>query len=381
MSLGRMPVVLPDTVEETVREVFGAQGQQWIGELPELVMGLAQRWGLADFSAPFHGGTHAYVARVRRGDGSGAVLKVPMVDEENVAEATALHLYAGYGAVRLYEYAADSGAMLLEWARPGTELLTQPGFPSLEGLPEHADKVASAGALYRRLRRPVPEAPPGFPPLPLATGIPLALGARLRDPEPELAALLSPALRDRAESWCAALASTDGPALLVNRDTHLGNIVAAEREPWLLIDPKPCLGEAAFDAGFLLMIQTQVQPTREHADTVVAATAAALDVDPERARGWALVRAVEEMTWAIEDEDPEMLALHTAVAYALGGVTAHAEPSHTALVAGKSTVRAICGGSAWPTAGAARPAGSSRWDSRARPPGARPRPGCAGGDR
>lgn len=248
-----------------------------------------------------------------------AVLKVPMVDEENVAEASALHAYDGDGAVRLLEFDRASGAMLLERAS-GAELLAQPGFPSLEGRPEHAGKVALACGLYRRLRRPLPALPPDCPPLPAATDLVEGLRSRLENPDPRLAEALSTPLREAAEHWCAELAVPDGPLLIVNRDTHLGNILAAEREPWLLIDPKPCLGEAAFDAGFLLMIQVQSTPTRDHADTVVAATAAALDVDPDRARAWALIRAVEEITWSLADEDPTTLALHTAVAAALANL-------------------------------------------------------------
>ncbi|WP_336081256.1 aminoglycoside phosphotransferase family protein [Nocardia sp. SSK8] len=315
MSLGRFGVVLNSEVEENVREVFGVEGERWIAELPGVVDGLKARWGLHIFHGPYRGGTHAYVAPVFRSDRSLVVVKVPVVDEENVAEATALYAYDGDGAVRLLEYDPGSGAMLLECAEPGRALLTQPGFPSLEGRPENAEKVALACSLYRRLRRPLPAAPPTFPPLPRATDLIVGLRARLADPA--LAPLISDPLRARVEHWCTELATFDGPPLIVNRDTHLGNIVAAEREPWLLIDPKPCLGEAAFDAGFLLMIQVQSCPTRAHADAVVDATATALAVDPARARGWALIRVVEEMTWAVEDDDPAMLALHTAVAYAL----------------------------------------------------------------
>ncbi|MFD3591555.1 aminoglycoside phosphotransferase family protein [Nocardia sp. NPDC058640] len=321
MSLGR--VVLPVEVEGTVRANFGQAGARWIDELPGVVAGLAARWGLVELSAPFRGGTHAYVAAARRTDGSWVVLKVPVVDEENVAEATALHVYAGDGAVRLLDFDAASGALLLEWARPGTELLNQPGFPSLEGLPENAAKVAFACGLYRRLRRPADTIPAGLPPFPLATEIVTGLRERLAVPNSALSELLSDQLRDAVDSWCGELSAPDGPLLIVNRDTHLGNIVAAEREPWLLIDPKPCLGEAAFDAGFLLMIQIQSNPTREHADTVIAATAAALDVDPERARGWALVRVVAELGWAIEDEDHDMLTLHSSVANTLVGAPLH----------------------------------------------------------
>ncbi|TCJ99355.1 aminoglycoside phosphotransferase family protein [Nocardia alba] len=319
MSSGRVSVVLPSSVEETVRTVFGAAGARWIDALPEVVAGLAARWGLTEFSAPFDGGTHAYVASARRVGGTWVVLKVPMHDEENIAEATALHSYDGDGAVRLLDFDPDSGALLLEWARPGVELLTQPGFPSLEGRPENADKVAFACGLYRRLRRPLTTVPAGFPELPMATDIVAGLRARLADPEPALAEHLSPLLREQAARRCAELGEPIGEPLIVNRDTHLGNIVAAEREPWLLIDPKPCLGEAAFDAGFLIMIQVQTTPTPEHARAVVVTTARHLDVPIDRAGGWAFLRAIEEIVWSVEDGDDETLPLHLAVATALAG--------------------------------------------------------------
>ncbi|MEU4706908.1 aminoglycoside phosphotransferase family protein [Nocardia salmonicida] len=317
MSLGRMPVVLPSSVEDTVRAVFGAAGARWIDELPGVLAGLAAQWGLTEFSAPFGGGTHAYVASARREDGVGVVLKVPMVDEENRAEATALHSYDGDGAVRLLDYDPGSGALLLEWVRPGAELLTQPGFPSLEGRPENADKVAFACGLYRRLRRPPTATPAGFPALPEATDIVAGLRARLADPETALAEHISPLLGERVAHWCAELSESTDELLIVNRDTHLGNIVAAEREPWLLIDPKPYLGEAAFDAGFLIMIQVQSTPTPEHAGAVVVSTARHLDVPVDRAGGWAFLRAIEEIVWSVEDGDDETLPLHLAVATAL----------------------------------------------------------------
>jgi streptomycin 6-kinase len=34
--------------------------------------------------------------------------------------------------------------------------------------------------------------------------------------------------------------------VLVNQDLHADNILRAEREPWLAIDPKPLLGEREF---------------------------------------------------------------------------------------------------------------------------------------
>ena len=42
------------------------------------------------------------------------------------------------------------------------------------------------------------------------------------------------------------LSRSQGEQVLVNQDMHADNVVRAEREPWLLIDPKPLVGEREF---------------------------------------------------------------------------------------------------------------------------------------
>ncbi|QIS21831.1 aminoglycoside phosphotransferase family protein [Nocardia terpenica] len=312
-----MSVTVPPEVADTIRLYFDERGERWLDALPRLVERLCGDWDLEIIGESFSGGTHSFVAPVRRADGSVAVLKAPVVDEGNAGEPTALYCYAGDGAVRLYEFDSASGAMLLEWARPGTPLLAQPGNPHLEGRPEHADKLVLAGRLYQRLRRPLRAVPAGFPPLPTLAAQVRSWAELVDRPKPELAEVLPPAVRERAIDWCRVLAVPQGPAVIVNRDTHLGNIVAAEREPWLLIDPQPYLGEAAFDAGYLALIQIQSTPTRYHADAVVARTADLLGVNSDRVRGWALLRAVEEIDWALDDDDTEEASRHLAIARAL----------------------------------------------------------------
>ena len=38
------------------------------------------------------------------------------------------------------------------------------------------------------------------------------------------------------------------PHRAARTDLHAGNVVRAEREPWLVIDPKPFVGDPAYDA-------------------------------------------------------------------------------------------------------------------------------------
>ncbi|SUA42639.1 Aminoglycoside/hydroxyurea antibiotic resistance kinase [Nocardia africana] len=181
--------------------------------------------------------------------------------------------------------------------------------------------------LYRRLRRPPVALPDGYPPIPTVSAVLADWSVRFGQPKPELVHAVPSTLVDAAVARCAALTTPREPPVVVNRDTHLGNIVAAEREPWLLIDPKPYLGEAAFDIGFLIMIRIQRLPTAEHARRMVTATAAATGVDPGRACHWAFLRAMEEISWAVDDHVPRDLRLHLAVATALSGIAPSFEVS------------------------------------------------------
>ncbi|WP_280396811.1 aminoglycoside phosphotransferase family protein [Nocardia carnea] len=309
-----MTIGLPPDVVDNIRTTFEERGERWLADLPGMVDRQCRMWELELIGRPFSGGTHSFVAPVRRGDGSVAVLKIAVPDEENAGEATGMYCYQGEGAVRLYDFDPASGALLLEWARPGTPLIAQPRIP-LEGRPENTGKIRIACALYRRLRRPPTEIPAGFPALPLVADIVSDWQQSLFTPE--LTAYLPAEVTARARDLRAWLTVPDGPLLIVNRDTHLGNIVAAEREPWLLIDPKAFLGEAAFDAGFLIMKQVETRPDAVLARRMVAATADGLDVDRERAHAWAYLRTIEEIGWSLEDERPDDAARYREVLAAL----------------------------------------------------------------
>ena len=298
--------VVPSSVAYRVRSVFGARGERWLAELPVIVGRCCRVWELEVTGPAMTGGTHSYVApvRMRHGGSRGrmAVLKVPVPDEENRAEASALHCYAGDGAVELYAFDPESQAMLMELAVPGGPLVRQDlSGPHMEGRADQADKVAVACALYRRLWRVPGALPAGFPGFATVADVVAGWSRELPKVVARHAGGFVDGMSTLVERKCVELSVPEGPVGLVNRDTHLGNIVAAQREPWLLIDPKPLLGERAYDAGFLTLIQIEGRLECEFARRVVHRTARLLGVSAERVRSWALLRAVEEVS-GIPDE-------------------------------------------------------------------------------
>lgn len=80
--------------------------------------------------------------------------------------------------------------------------------------------------------------------------------------------------------------------VLLATDLHAGNVLAARREPWLMIDPKPLVGDPAFDAvQHMLNCKSRLvaDPTG-----LSRRMAGLLDVDPERVRLWLFARCTQE---------------------------------------------------------------------------------------
>ncbi len=261
----------------------------WLERLSETVDELVRRWGLT-LGPPFDAddGSCAWVAPVGRVDGSRAVLKLAMPHLEGEHEIEGLRFWSGNPTVQLLESDDRLGAMLLERCEPGTPL---------RALPE-AEQDLEIARLLRRLWRPPPPHHP-FRPLSemLTQWAEEALAKRDSWPDPDLvdAGLL---LFDQLSR------SSSGNVLLAT-DVHAGNVLRAEREPWLVIDPKPFVGDPAYDATQHLL-NCRARLLSEPDDTV-RRFADLLEVDHESVRLWTFARLAVESSSA--SSRPEALVL------------------------------------------------------------------------
>jgi streptomycin 6-kinase len=290
--------VSPDL--ELPRHLVDAAGQDtherrrdWVSRLPRIVAGLAARWGLT-VGRPFQpGGQTAWVAPVRDAAGRDLVLKAGWTNDESRHEADGLRLWAGNGTVLLYadHVDGDTSALLLERARPGTELG--------QSLPEEEQDVVVAEVFDRLWLRP----PAGHPFRPLADMCEQWAQEHEQDPN----TVLDPGVaRAGLELWRSLPDTADREVLLLT-DLHGGNVLAAEREPWLVIDPKPYVGDPAYDPLQHLLNC----PDRLHADPRGLADRMAdlCEVDPERFRLWLFARCAVESPWW-----PELAPVASALA-------------------------------------------------------------------
>jgi len=230
---------LPSNLADSVADSQDPRRHGWLDRLPDIVRGFARDWDL-ELGAPFQpGGQCSWVAPARTADGARLVLKIELLHPGAEGEADALRFWNGNGAVRLHasQVRGDTAALLLERCEPGT---------LLGELPE-AEQDEVVCALLPRLWR---ELPPGhaFPSLAAmcAAWADESAEAWARPAHTAQARLDRGLVRAGLELFRTLPASADRHVLLAT-DLHAENILAAHREPWLAIDPKPHVGDPAYD--------------------------------------------------------------------------------------------------------------------------------------
>ena len=266
------PVPIPARLEAGFRG--RTDGAAWLDRLPGAIRALAQRWSLTP-GAPFEDASCSWVAPCTRGNGTPAVLKVGWPHMEARDEIDGLLLWDGDPTVRVLEADRELNAMLLERCEPGAVLRERPE--------EEQDRVIAG--LLRRLWRAVPGSHPFRP---LAEMI-----AEWTRESEERADLLPDAglAREGLRIYQALLADAPGDVLLAT-DLHAGNVLQAQREPWLVIDPKPFVGDPAYDATQHLLncpgrLSARPGPT-------IGRFSDLLGVDPERIRLWTFARLASD---------------------------------------------------------------------------------------
>ena len=280
-------LIVPERLAATCNGV--PERSAWLECLPRVVRELQDRWTLS-LGPAFDGSdvSCAWVVPAVRGDGTRAVLKLGMPHMEAAHEIQALHFWDGDPTVRLLESDADLNAMLLEQCEPGTALRERP---------ELEQDVVIAGLLRRLWRRPA--APHPFCPLSAMTAhwADETMAAAPRWPDP---GLIRAGLRLFEE-----LSRPSSDDVLLATDLHAGNVLQAQRRPWLVIDPKPFVGDRAYDATQQLLNCSERMLTAP--DATIRRFSDLLEVDDERVRLWMFARAAAEPR-DIWDDDSIILA-------------------------------------------------------------------------
>ncbi|MGA9746174.1 MAG: aminoglycoside phosphotransferase family protein [Nocardioides sp.] len=286
----------PDGLLE--RAILGPSWADWLERLPATMADLLAEWELEVDPEGDHAmhGFGSWVLPVRTAHGEPAALKVTIDTElETEHEHLALQRWGGDGVVRLLRADPHRRALLLE-------RLHRRDLSSLD----YRESAEVVGGLYRRLHVPAPPQLRTFTSYVERWTGPLA--ALPRD------APIPHRLVDQALATYRDLAvDPASTGTLMHHDLHDFNVLAADREPWLVIDPQAMSGDVHAEPAPMLWnrwdevaARGRVREDVRDRFFILVDTA---ELDEDRARAWVVVRLVLNAYWAIEDAQKQQRAL------------------------------------------------------------------------
>jgi streptomycin 6-kinase len=272
--------------ELAARARLGPRWVAWLDALPRTVTEIVEEWQLDHDGAPRHGFC-SLVLPVRTTGGRPAALKVALPDDENEHEHLALQRWQGNGAVLLLRADPRRSAMLLERLHP-------------EDLSELWDIEACEviAGFYARLHVPA------LPQLRTVTSYVERWNAGLATLPND--APVPRRLVEQAVSLAGDFLTDDASTgTTIHGDLHFHNVLAADREPWLVIDPKPMSGDPHYEVAPVLWNRWEEVlgsgRVREAVRQRFHAVVDAAGLDEDRARDWVVVRALHNAYWTLAD--------------------------------------------------------------------------------
>lgn len=266
-------------------------GETWLLSLPALVGECAQHWGLT-LGNPFPDGHVSLTYPAVNAHRQEVVLKIRFPDDESEHEARALALWNGNGAVALIAEDQKRRAILLERCLPGAYLSTLDAEQALTVFCELLPRLwipagQPIGSLADEVARWVSNLPRAYD----AAGRPFS------------ATLLNEAINTLTD-----LSRSQGEQVLIHQDLHANNVISAQREPWLAIDPKPLIGEREFGVSPVIR-SAELGHNKAAVIRRLDHLTSELGLDRERARLWAFGQAI---AWGFEND--RLLSSHLDIA-------------------------------------------------------------------
>jgi len=228
---------VPAVLAERASKDRGAEGRNWISQLPDIIAAAQHRWSLELEAMLPLGQELSVLIAVTMPGSQPAVLKASYPNARPRHEAAALARWAGHGAAALLSADPDRGLLLLERLTADRSLLAEDDTRALLiaahtlqqlWVPPHlADSVPAAADQAQRWMTLLP-------------GRYRALGSPFE-----------PRLLHAALAASSDLAQKPRKSVLLHGDFHRGNVLASVRAGWLAIDPCPLTGGAEFDVADL----------------------------------------------------------------------------------------------------------------------------------
>jgi streptomycin 6-kinase len=279
-----------ETFSAALRARVGGEADPWLEALPGLIAELTAGWDLQMTGTARESDAFGMTIPATRDDVR-LLLRMSYPDGWFSDQTRALEAWDGRGAVRLLEV-DERGGQLRVAPEPGTPLASE------------RNRMRALRLAADALRTLWIEPPEGLQTV--AAEVRVWLG-ELRTRFASVHEPFEESLVDEAEQLFRTYVGTQGTKLLLHGDARVDGFVM-DGDRAVAIDPKPLVGEAAFDAASLL----RDLPTELVADPAAGAQLLQsrlehltdlLDVSGSRVKGWAVAVAVDMGLLAYEAGD------------------------------------------------------------------------------
>lgn len=281
---------LPKHFTSVITSAYGDAGARWLGGLPRQLEEISKDWELS-LGPHYPNLSYHYVAPCVCADGGDAVLKLGFPEDPNPTifhEAAMLNLNAGEAMVTLLRFDPDRRAMLLEKLTPGEHLRAL--FAGRE-----TDVIGIAVDLMKKIWRD-PPAGNNFPALEDWFNNGFEKARKTSFPSEYI---------QKAGRMFEELNSSTGRRVLLHGDLHHWNILSAQREPYLVIDPKGITGNFGYELSTFLINHSNwlaEDPDRkEKLGAAIGLFSEAFGLETVTIRKWTFAQSVLSAWWTFEE--------------------------------------------------------------------------------
>ncbi|WII73578.1 aminoglycoside phosphotransferase family protein [Bdellovibrio sp. 22V] len=274
--------------KKNIREVYGADGESWLKNLPQQLKELASQW---DFELeqvhPYL--TYGFVGFIKFSSGKEAVLKMSPPLGPLSREVEWLKIHSGI-APEVFLYSTEYSALAMERLQPGYTVKRL----VIEGQDELATRTLARA--IRQLNRKNTASVLLFQPL-----------SQLSAAYKELEGRLDKYLVDKAKGLFKELTAPGGEEVLLHGDLHHDNVLQSE-DAWKVIDPHGYIGDPVFEVGPLFYNPNDyphlMDPLEKVLDRRLGVLAEELPFDRQRMHAWAYCMTLLSAAWSGEEQRP-----------------------------------------------------------------------------
>jgi len=276
---------LSSLFKERIIHSFGQTGQTWLANLPELIPECEKRYNIKIGNA-FEHQSFNFTATAIQNDASEIVIKLCIPTDEIVNEINALAFMCGDGIVKLLDADSQNGVLLLERLSPGEMLTT---------IRDDVEATRIAAGVMQKIWKPIagshsfPKTEKWFD--------------RLNQPI-DLPGVFPEAFIDKAKNIAVELHQDTSDQVLLHGDLHHFNMLSAQRQPWLAIDPKGVVGPPEYECGAFLRNPIPEIASKPNLKSILSNRidifVEMLGFDRQVVTGWGYAQAILAGVWCID---------------------------------------------------------------------------------